>query len=181
MLKSRCLSWCYINSKLEHYCFIFGMCIVFRFFKHGVLGTGFFLCHFAWGRIDFYRLRLCGKIFSWSPDRLVFKLTVMFIALVVFSLPLSYWQWKYYISFSKYVYFSIYKLKHLCHIKIRWWWCVHVGLQWQYYYCHIVVEVGMFGQFSSKTSKYQILWKPILQFWSYFVHVVTSFWYIPVI
>ena len=151
MLKSRCLSWCYINSKLEHYCFIFDMCIVYRFFKHSVFGTAFFLCHLAWGRLEFYRLRLCGNIFSWSPNCLVFKLTGMFIALVVFSLPLSHWQCKYYVSFSKYVYSSIYKWKHLCHIKIKWWyikikwwWCVHVGLHWQYYYCHIVVEVDRF-------------------------------------
>ena len=59
-------------------------------------GQDFFLCHLSWGRVDFYRVRLCGKIFSWSPDRLIFKLTGMFTALVVFFLPLSQWQCKYY-------------------------------------------------------------------------------------
>lgn len=164
MLKSRCLLWCYINSKLEHYCFIFA----FRFFQHSILGTGFFLCHLSWGRVDFYRVRLCGKIFSWSPDRLIFKLTGMFTALLVFFLPLSQWQCKYYVSFSKYFYFSIYNI-HLCHIKIKWWCSVHVGLHWQYYYYQIVVEVGMYGQFSSKTSKYQVSWKSVVQFSSYFL------------
>jgi hypothetical protein len=43
---------------------LFLPCAVSLDFSNTVFWGLDFLCHLAWGRIDFYRLRLCGKIFS---------------------------------------------------------------------------------------------------------------------